>query len=105
MYNQITILTIESVTTHDKSEKYKIICSSDKFEQVSQRCNFDSLMDIIDETKPRAITLIADNMHGKNIVLFLSYLISKKYKPFIYNFMFKHELNRARIIMIRFIIL
>ena len=104
MLNRLTIITADPISTRE-SEKFEIIRSPDEIEQVSQRCSFESLMNDIKGSKPQEITVIINNMYGKTAILFLSYLMSKKYKPFLYNFMFKHIFYQTRIIAIRFILM
>ncbi len=104
MFKDLTIITADPISIRE-SEKFEIICSSEEIERVSQTCSFDSLINIIDEDKPHTITVIVNNMHGKTVVLFLSCLMSKKYKPSLYNFMFKYIFHQERIIAIRFILL
>ncbi len=104
MLNDLTIITADPISTRE-SEKFEIIRSPDEIEHVSQRCSFDSLMNIIECSKPHVITVIVNNMYGKTAILFLSYLMSKKYKPFLYKLMFKHTFLQARIIAIRFTLL
>ena len=104
MLNRLTIITADPISTRE-SEKFEIIRSPDEIEQLSQRCSFESLMNVIEGSKPQEITVIINNMYGKTAILFLSYLMSKKYKPFLYNFMFKHIFHQTRIIAIRFILM
>lgn len=65
--------------------------------------DLEDLIKIIDNMDPDLIILFGDNLHANTIVSFLKKIMSKKYKPFIYQLSIKHDFVQTKSIVIKFV--
>lgn len=66
--------------------------------------NMFDLQGIFDYTKnlqPQRITIIGTNIHARDVVAFLEYFLSRKYKPFVYELSIKRTIKKNRYIIIK----
>ncbi len=70
------------------TQKFSIVPSFHEGMGSSNPCSFYDLVRLVDDHKPEKVILCTFNMHGKTIVSLLEFLLSKKYKPQIYDFIF-----------------
>jgi len=61
----------------------------------------DGIYHFIEVNQPQTITIIGASMHGREIVAFLEYLLSRKYKPLIYELSLKRTPKHNRVIVIK----
>ena len=61
----------------------------------------DGIYRFIELNEPQTVTIIGANMHGREIVAFLEYLLSRRYKPLIYELSLKRSPNFDRFVIIK----
>lgn len=102
MKDKGTIVTGSVITNGGSGEEFNVFLPCSKNLDYLGPYSFDDLMEFIDENKPESVLLYTANMHGKSIIFVLERLMSRKYTPFIYDYMI-HKFGRPRIIIIKFL--
>jgi len=92
MNDEITIVLASTNSNQAKAEEYKVLSHhfrGDKIHSGSYR--IDELLKIVNDLKPRMITIFTADMHGRTIVSFLEYFLSRKFKSVIYELSSNHR--------------
>lgn len=92
MNDEITIVSASTKSNQAKAEEYKALSHhfrSDKIHSGSYR--MDELLKIVNDLKPRMITIFTADMHGRTIVSILEYFLSRKFKSVIYELSSNHR--------------
>ena len=63
--------------------------------------DLDGIYGFIELNEPQTVTIIGANIHGREIVAFLEYFLSRKYKPLIYELSLKRSPKFNRVLVIK----
>ena len=63
--------------------------------------DLDGIYGFIELNEPQTVTIIGTNIHGREIVAFLEYFLSRKYKPLIYELSLKRSPKFDRVLVIK----
>lgn len=102
MKNKAITVTGNQMTEVGEADELNILLSSSNSPDYLGSFSLNDFIRFIDENKPKSISLYIENMHGKTIVFVLEHLLTRKYKPSIYNYVI-HKFGRPRIIIIKFL--
>jgi len=85
MNDEITIVSASTFSNQAKAEEYKVLSHHFRGDKIhSGSYHMDELLKIVNDLKPRMITIISADMHGRTIVSSLEYFLSRKFKLVIY---------------------
>jgi hypothetical protein len=85
MNEEITIFSARTSSNHGDTERYQVLNRNFKYEKrYSKPYRIDELLKIINELRPETIIIFTADMHGRTVVSFLEYFLSRKFKPVIY---------------------
>ena len=85
MNDEITIISANTNSNQGDAEKYQVLSHQYRCEKIhSTSFCIDELLKIINELRPNNIIIFTADMHGKAVVSFLEYFLSRKFKPVIY---------------------
>jgi hypothetical protein len=103
MDGEITIVSASPYSNQTKNQEYRVLShhpASNKIQSVSYR--IDELLKFVNELKPEIITIFTADMHGRTIVAFLEYFLSRKFKLVLYELSSGHRgMLQSRIIIIK----
>jgi len=92
MVNEITIVSAGLNSDQGKNQEYVVLDYYSKNNKIqSDSYRIDELLKFINELKPEVITIFTAHMHGRTIVTFLEYFLSKKFKVIIYELSVGHR--------------
>ena len=105
MNDEIIIVSAGTDSNQTNAQEYKVMSNhfrDDRIQSGSYR--IDELLKIVNNLKPEIITIFTVDMHGRTIVAFLEYFLSKKFKSVVYELSSGHGgkvLSRIIIIKIQ----
>lgn len=92
MVCEITIITAAPNSDQSKNQEYMVLDYHSKNNKMqSDSYRIDELLKFINEVRPEAITIFTAHMHGRTIVTFLEYFLSRKFKVNIYELLLGHR--------------
>ena len=103
MNDVITVISASTNSNQGSTEKYQILSHQDVCEKIrSKSYHMDELLKIINELRPEIIIIFTADMHGRTVVSFLEYFLSRKFKPDIYELLSGYKgIAFSRIIIIK----
>ena len=85
MNDEITIISASTNSNQGGTEKYQVLGHHHMCEKINSKSyRIDELLKIINELRPEIIIIFTADMHGRAVVSFLEYNLSRKFKPVIY---------------------
>ncbi len=92
MNDEINIISANTNSNQADAEKYQVLSHQYRCEKIhSTSFSLDELLKIINELRPKIIIIFTADMHGRAIVSFLEYFLSRKFKPVIYELSSGHR--------------
>ncbi len=103
MNNEIVIVSAGTDLNQTKAQEYKVLNHHFKDDRMySGSYRIDELLKFVIDLKPELITIFTADMHGRTIVSFLEYFLSRKFKSIIYELSLGHRGKvLSRIIVIK----
>ena len=103
MNNEIVIVSAGTDSNQTKAQEYMVLSHHFKGDRMhSGSYRIDELLKFVIDLKPELITIFTADMHGRTIVSFLEYFLSRKFISVIYEFSSGHRGNvHSRIIVIK----
>jgi hypothetical protein len=103
MNDEIIIVSVGTNSNQTKAQEYKVLSHHFRDDRIySGPYRIDELLKIVGDLKPEIITIFTADMHGRIIVSFLEYFLSKKFKSVIYELSSSHRGKvLSRIIIIK----
>jgi len=92
MNDEIIIVSAGTNSNQTNAQEYKVLSHhfrDDRIQSGSYR--IDELLKVVTYLKPEIITIFTANMHGRTIVAFLEYFLSKKFKSVVYELSSAHR--------------
>lgn len=85
MNDEITIISESTNSNQGDTEKYLVLSHHHRWEKINSKSYcMDELLKIVNELRPEIIIIFTGDMHGRAVVSFLEYFLSRKFKPVIY---------------------
>jgi recombinational DNA repair protein RecR len=85
MNDEITIISESTNPNQGDTEKYLVLSNHYRWEKINLKSYcIDELLKIVNELRPEIIMIFTADMHGRAVVSFLEYFLSRKFKPVIY---------------------
>ena len=85
MNDEITIISESTNSNQGDTEKYLVWRHHYRWEKINSKSYcIDELLKIVNELRPEIIIIFTADMHGRAVVSFLEYFLSRKFKPVIY---------------------
>ena len=92
MVSEITIVSAGPNSDQSKNQEYMVLGYHYKNNKIqSDSYRIDELLKFINELKPEVITIFTAHMHGRTIVTFLEYFLSRKFKVIIHELSLGHR--------------
>ena len=103
MNNEIIIVSAGTDSDQLEAQEYKVLNHQFKGDIThSGLYRIDELLKFVTDLKPELITIFTADMHGRTIVSFLEYFLSRKFKSVIYELSLGHRGKvLSRIIVIK----
>ena len=103
MNNEIVIVSAGTGSNQTKAQEYMVLSHHFKGDRMhSGSYRIDELLKFVIDLKPELITIFTADMHGRTIVSFLEYFLSRKFKSVIYELSSGHRGKvHSRIIVIK----
>lgn len=101
MSKKTSIFATEAVKVSEKVKEFLIYARGYQDGFGVNMLEFEGIYHFIEANQPQKITIISASMHGKEIVAFLEYFLSRKYKPLIYELSLKRTPKHNRVIVIK----
>lgn len=86
MNDEIIIVSASPDSNPTKPQEYKVLSHQFRDDAHSSSYRIDEVLKIVSDLKPEMITIFAADMHGRTIVSFIEYFLSKKFKSVLYEF-------------------
>ena len=67
----------------------------------AEMLDLEEIVHYTEAKQPKMITIMGAGMHGREIVAFLEYFLSEKYKLFLFELSFKRTFKSYRVIIIK----
>lgn len=92
MNDEIIIVSAGPYSNPTKPQEFKVLSHQFRDDNVhSSSYRIDELLKFVSDLKPEMITIFAADMHGRTIVSFIEYFLSKKFKSVLYEFSSSHR--------------
>ena len=103
MNDEITIVSASPSSNQTKAQEYKVLSHHFRGNNIhSGSFKIEELLKFVNELKPEMITIFTADMHGRTIVSFLEYFLSRKFRSVLYELSSGHRGTiRSRIIVIK----
>ncbi|WP_458720887.1 hypothetical protein [Candidatus Nitrosocosmicus sp. R] len=103
MNNEIVIVSAGTGSNQTKAQEYMVLSHHFKGDRMhSGSYRIDELLKFVIDLKPELITIFTADMHGRTIVSFLEYFLSRKFKSVIYELSSGHRGKvHSRIVVIK----
>ena len=101
MSKKTSIFATEAVKGSENVKEFLIYAKGYQGGFSANMLEIDGIYHYIESNQPQTITIIGDGMHGREIVTFLEYFLSRKYKPLIYELSLKRTPKYNRVIVIK----
>jgi hypothetical protein len=87
MNDEITIVSADPNSNKTQVKEYRVLSHHFKGNKIhSGSFRIDELLKFVNELEPEMITIFTADMHGKTIVSFLEYFLSRKFKSVLYDY-------------------
>lgn len=85
MNDEITIVSAGLSSNQTKVQEYMVLSHHFRGNKIhSGSFRIEELLKFINELKPEMITIFTADMHGRTIVSFLEYFLSRKFRSILY---------------------
>lgn len=101
MSNKPCIFATEAVKVSESIKEFLIYSINYHGEFSVNMLDLDEIYRFIELNEPQAVIIIGDDIHGRDIIDLLEYLLSRKYKPLIYELSIKRSPKRVMIIKLQ----
>ena len=103
MNDEITIVSASPSSNQTKAQEYMVLSHHFRGNNIhSGSFKIEELLKFVNELKPEMITIFTADMHGRTIVSFLEYFLSRKFRSVLYELSSGHrEMIHSRIIVIK----
>jgi hypothetical protein len=103
MNDEITIVSASPSSNQTKAQEYMVLSHHFRGNKIhSGSFRIEELLKFVNELKPEMITIFTADMHGRTIVSFLEYFLSRKFRSVLYELSSGHrEMIHSRIIVIK----
>src|SRR6476619_5243347 len=103
MNDEITIVSAGSSSNQTKAQEYMVLSHHFRGNKIhSGSFRIEELLKFVNELKPEMITIFTADMHGRTIVSFLEYFLSRKFRSVLYELSSGHRgMIHSRIIVIK----
>lgn len=96
-----SIFATEAVKVSENVKEFLIYAKAYQGGLGVNMLDIDGIYHFIESNQPQTITIIGDGMHGREIVTFLEYFLSRKYKPLIYELSLKRTPKYNSVMVIK----